>query len=1016
MKVTKIMKFSYVLVLFFCILLIPARVWADTVSIGAEKDNTVYEEDGSLSNGAGDYFFTGVTKDNWRRHGLIQFDVASAIPADSTISSVTLTLYMSRTRTQDMNIDLHRVTSDWGEAASHASGEEGAGTSAEVGDATWTYRFWETTAWTNSGGDYNSTVSGTAVVGNQTGFYSWSTAGMAADVQAWLDTPATNYGWIVIGITTETRQAKRFESRDTNDTNRRPVLEITFTPPAQTGACCALDGTCTVTDSASCSGTYQGDGAVCSPNPCPQPQGACCYPDEFATCVEETEASCTGAGGTWQGALSVCTPNPCPVVLTPFVDSLPLPAVAQPTSGVSGGAADYTITMRQITQQLHRDLPPTTVWGYDDGTTGGTYPGSTIEAWTDLPVTVTWANDLRDNSGNLLTDHYLPVDECPHGVEDASPRTVVHLHGGHIAAEFDGYPESTFLPGQQVVYEYPNWQDAATLWYHDHALGITRLNVYMGLAGIYLIRDANELSLGLPSGEFEVPLVIQDRTFNPDGSLQYPALWQEHFFGDTILVNGKVWPFLNVKQGKYRFRLLNGSNSRVYHLTLSNGASFQAIGTDGGLISAPVTVNDVLIPPGERADIVIDFESYAPGTEILLVNDAPAPYPGVPGVGVIPDIMKFVVEGQPGHTVALPSNLRTLEILQETDAVISRDFELEKAGDPCTGGNLWLINGLGWNDITELPQLGNTEIWRFINKSGVTHPMHMHLVFFQILDIQPGEVVGGVWSPTGPAVPPPPEEVGWKDTVKVEPLNAVRVIARFEDFVGKYPYHCHILEHEDHEMMRQFQTTTTCGDGFRGLPVEECDDGNTTPGDGCSSICLLEDADGDGIHDDGDISGIIGDNPCTGGNKIDCDDNCVGTQNPDQADVDNDGIGDVCDPCTDVDGDGLAIEGGVCGLVDCDDTDANIFPGGPGVRVMNPPIEYYFSVQTGYNNADNLENIQIKAETFTENLLFDQNKAVTFEGGYDCAYVSITGTTTVIGNITLNNGSITILGGSLTIQ
>jgi spore coat protein A len=831
---------------------------------------------------------------------------------------------MSRTFNQDMNVNLHRVTSDWGEAASHADGEEGKGIDALVGDATWTYRFWETTLWTNPGGDYNPTVSGTAVVGNQTGFYSWSSAGMATDVQAWLDTPVTNYGWIVIGIPSgpSEQQAKRFDSRENSNTSRRPVLEITFTSPAQTGACCSTEGSCTVTDPASCSGTYQGDGAVCSPNPCPQPTGACCYPDQFATCVEQTEASCTG---TWQGALSVCSPNPCPVVLTPFVDALPLPSVAQPVSGSSGSAADYTITMKQVTQQLHRDLSPTTVWGYDDGTTGGTFPGPTIEAWRDLPVTVTWANDLRDSVGTPRTDHYLPVDTCPHGVNDASPRTVVHLHGGHVAAEFDGYPEDTFLPGQQAVYEYPNWQEAATIWYHDHALGITRLNVYMGLAGFYLIRDANEASLGLPSGEFEVPLVIQDRTFNPDGSLYYPTLWQEHFFGDTILVNGKAWPFLNVIKGKYRFRLLNGSNSRVYRLSLSNGASFQVIGTDGGLLSAPVTVSEILIPPGERYDLVIDFQSYTTGTEILLVNSAPAPFPGIPGVGVIPNVMKFVVTGQTGHTAALPLNLNTIEILQESDAVISRDFELEKADGVCTT-SVWLINGLGWDEITELPKLGDTEIWRFINKSGVSHPMHMHLVFFQVLDIQPGQVTGGVWSPTGPALPPPPEEAGWKDTVKVEPFDAVRVIARFEDFVGKYPYHCHILEHEDHEMMRQFQTTTVCGDGFRGLPVEECDDGNTLPGDGCSATCLLEDADGDGIHDDGDISGTIGDNPCTGGNKVACDDNCIGTHNPDQADVDNDGIGNLCDACTDIDGDGFATEGGGCGQVDCNDIDPAVHP------------------------------------------------------------------------------------------
>ena len=642
--------------------------------------------------------------------------------------------------------------------------------------------------------------------------------------------------------------------------------------PQPRGACCAADGTCRVSTDASCAGSWMGASPMCAPNPCPQPPAACCAPD--GSCTHVTESTCAH---TWLGGMSLCAPNPCsmpvgaccapdasctvatdpacvgsflgvgstcgsspcPLVLERYVDRLPLPAVATPVSGMSGGGVEYRMSIVQITQRLHRDLPPTTVWGYDDGTTGGTFPGPTIEARSNEPVRVTWLNDLRDDAGTPRTDHVLTVDPCPHGAERPGARTITHLHGGHVAAASDGYPESTILPGETAVYDYPNWQDAAALWYHDHALGITRLNVYMGLAGLYLVRDDVEDALHLPSGEYEVPVVIQDRTFNPDGSLSYPESWQEHFFGDTILVNGKVWPFLEVARGKYRLRLLNGSNSRTYTLYLSDGSSFTLIGGDGGLLEAPVTLDAITLGPGERADVIVDFEAMTPGTEVLLQNSAPAPYPGSPGVGVIDEIMKLVVVDRPGYTDALPATLRPIERLSETDAVETRDLELQRGPDDC-GGRAWYINGLRWDDITEMPMLGTTEVWRFINRSGIAHPMHMHLVFFQVLDRQPFEVVGDVIAPVGSPMLPEPWETGPKDTVMVGRNEIVRVIAHFDDFVGRYPYHCHILEHEDHEMMRQFETVTTCGDGARGLPDEECDDGNTAAGDGCSPTCMLE--------------------------------------------------------------------------------------------------------------------------------------------------------------------------------
>jgi spore coat protein A len=487
--------------------------------------------------------------------------------------------------------------------------------------------------------------------------------------------------------------------------------------------------------------------------------------------------------------------------------------------------ATYDIAMREIQQTLHSELPATTLWAYGDGPTGAVYPGPTIEATSDQTVTVNWINDLRDTSAPgtpkpLRTDHLLPVDLCPHGAENL-PKTVVHLHGTHTAADSDGHPEDTFLPGAQDTYTYPNGQLSTTLWYHDHALGQTRLGVYLGLAGFYLIRDATEEALGLPDGEFEVPLVIQDRSFHTDGSLQYPATVTETFFGETNLVNGRVWPFQNVKQGKYRLRLLNGANSRHYTLQFCPGsnvspcpspATFQLIGGDGGLLPAPVPLTEITLGPAERADVIVDFAPYAPATDVYLVNSAPAPFPGTPGSGVVADVLKFVVQNQTGFTGAVPPALRPMEDLDENLAVATRHLELMKGpGDACSDFRWEVVSvkdgvpvGSMWLDIVEYPELDTIEVWEFYNRSSMAHPMHIHLNFFQVLNHQNFTVVDDEIVLQGSPSPPTPKEAGWKDTVLVNPLEVVRVVTRFEDYTGPFPYHCHILEHEDHEMMRQF--------------------------------------------------------------------------------------------------------------------------------------------------------------------------------------------------------------------
>lgn len=774
-------------------LLIAAPAFADTISVTAVLDNTLYEDpDGEISNGSGERFFVGTTDEPLRRRGLVAFDV-SAIPPGSTIDSVILHLYMSRTAADAQTVTMHRALASWGEGASSADGQEGEGAASQPNDATWIHRFYPDVLWAASGGDYSALLSASQSVGGN-GSYEWTSSGLRDDVQAWVDQPENNFGWLLKGGEDAGKTAKRFEGRLASDAGRRPSLIVNYTPPAGAGACELPSGDCELLTAEECAelgGTFLGIDTSCPP-----PTGGCTLPDN--SCEELTAEECAALGGTYLGDGVLCPESG--VMLTPFVDPLPLPGVAVPVD-VIDGVPRYEMRAQQFQQQLHRDLPATTVWGFE-----GSYPGPTIEARTGEPITVHWINDLRNAEGEYLTSHYLEVDTCLMGpdTEGDAPRIVIHLHGGHVSPENDGYPEWTFLPGESRLYEYPNAQRAAPIWYHDHALGITRLNVYMGMAGFYLIRDDVEDALNLPAGEFDIPLAIQDRKFNIDGSLSYPATWEDHFFGDHILVNGKVWPYFEVRQGKYRFRLLNGSGSRAYQLTLSEGAGFVQIGTDGGLLEAPVALDEVILLPGERTDVVVDFSAYAEGTEIFLTNSAPIHFPGSPGDGVVPDVMKFIVTGEPGHVAAIPETLRPVERLQENVAVEHRDFLLEKGDDPCTGFR-WMINGLGWHDITEYPILGTTEIWSFINASGVSHPMHMHLIFFQVLDRQPFTMDGETVTPTGPRVSPPPWDMGWKDTVSVAPFEIVRVIARFEGFLGNYAYHCHILEHEDHEMMRQFQ-------------------------------------------------------------------------------------------------------------------------------------------------------------------------------------------------------------------
>jgi len=596
----------------------------------------------------------------------------------------------------------------------------------------------------------------------------------------------------------------------------------------------------------------------------------------------------------------------------------------------------------------------TTTWGYEvNGLFLGIY-GPTIEARTGTPIQVKYINDLRDSSGNLLTRHILPVDTTLDGANQGEPevRIVTHLHGGHVESIYDGHPEAwiTNDPAVQakwaapadpvtgrparpatnsVTYTYRNDQQAATLWFHDHAMGITRLNPYAGLAAFYLIRDTVEDTLNLPKGQYEIPLVLQDKSFYEDGSLSFkqttllssytntPVIGTDgkpilsgkpEFFGDVIMVNAQAWPYLDVEPRRYRFRMVNGSDSRMYNIwfqdattgqpitrdMLSAGESWPVvqIGSDQGLADKAVEVatgkdiRGLLLGNGERADVIIDFSHRLfAGRSIIVRNDAPAPFSGDFG----PDaedpvtldskttgkIMKFNVKkplsgkDTTPATTALLAGVRPFTPLSDPKVDTSnnnrvRYLDLQERVDttyamfdPATGTTSnrlqTLINGLRFNDpITEKPVLNAIEEWVIINTTPDVHPMHLHQVAFQVIekgylrtDGTDGNYIradgAGMMPFVNPdalirsAIPPDPdpdtapqdaiftaapnELFVWKDTVKVPPAQTagpgtvinpgyVRVRARF-DILGTYMWHCHILSHEEFEMMRPFTVVAT---------------------------------------------------------------------------------------------------------------------------------------------------------------------------------------------------------------
>jgi len=527
--------------------------------------------------------------------------------------------------------------------------------------------------------------------------------------------------------------------------------------------------------------------------------------------------------------------------LAKYIQPLPLPGAGIVVATPSG-INQYAFTQKQIMRQLHPDLPPTPFFAYDDGSglagQAGSF-GMAIVAHSGTALDVSFTNALP-----LTYPSWIPVDTrlTPLGNQ---LRVMTHLHGGFVAGASDGNPAPGNTPNgfgfgnpTQSV-QYPNEQPATLLWFHDHALGATRLNVFAGLAAGYILRDEFDTggadnANGLPFGPYEIPLVVQDRQFNSDGTFLYPTsdiegvTWIGEYFGNVMLVNGKVWPFLNVEPRMYRFRILNGCNARILSLDIG-GPDFWQIGAEGGMWDMPVPVKNLVMAPAERADVLVDFSKFA-GQTLVIKNHKPQKPVSNPAPQ-LPQVMQIRVGttvSQPGPT-SIPSSLLGGRAANLPSPVAPTRYTTLNEIDVDEPTWFLNLNGLHFEDpTTELPTVGTIEDWVYINVTGDTHPMHVHLVQFQVVGRTPFDVeayeeefegpngVTGGHDPspfaTGPEEPPDPTERGFKDTVKANPGYFTRIRAQFDLPTGvtapqSYVHHCHIVEHEDNDMMRPFTVT-----------------------------------------------------------------------------------------------------------------------------------------------------------------------------------------------------------------
>ncbi|HXM54153.1 MAG TPA: multicopper oxidase domain-containing protein [Candidatus Dormibacteraeota bacterium] len=680
-------------------------------------------------------------------------------------------------------------------------------------------------------------------------------------------------------------------------------------------------------------------------------------------------------------------------------------------SGNRVNSSSFTTTMQEFQQIV---LPPsmypsgfangTWVWGYKVDSRAAQWPGFTVQATRGTPTTITYVNNLPVAASRSNLEKLLTIDQTIHWADPLNAGNsfkpyagpipgVVHLHGAEVPSAFDGAPEAWFTvdgrhgrgyntlnstAANAAVYRYPNTQPATTLWFHDHTLGITRINVFSGLAAFYLVRDqfdtgATNNPLRLPADGFEIELMIQDRLFdtngqlrfsdgsNPDADLNGPPtnpkthpFWIPEYFGDAMVVNGTTWPFLNVEPRRYRFRIVNACNARFLSMNLTEQNNvptatppsvvpFWQIGTDGGFLDRPVKLNDpanasspkLVLGPSERADVIIDFSNLA-GHRLILTNDGIFPFPsgGPPDPNLDGQILRIRVvnplssqdnsfnpanggslrggANQPAPIVRL-ANPTTgavasgVSIAKKRQLVIFEQDTFAGVTDPNSDGPIEsFLNNTKWKGLrdgtstpvpgsvqdqqgqgiwmTELPRVGATELWELVDTTPDAHPIHIHLIQFQVLNRQsmdidnytntwaskfpggtfagqepdgsfgmvtyaPGTIIPGYGPPSdyntpnadgavggnpavspflnGPVVPPDPNEAGWKDTFKILPGMVNRVLVRwaptetalngvapgqnkfqFDPTTGPgYIWHCHILDHEDNEMMRPYNPT-----------------------------------------------------------------------------------------------------------------------------------------------------------------------------------------------------------------
>lgn len=472
----------------------------------------------------------------------------------------------------------------------------------------------------------------------------------------------------------------------------------------------------------------------------------------------------------------------------------------------------YEVEVKPFEHQVYKGLQPARLVGYD-----GMSPGPTFRMEKGREAVVRFKN---------------------HGDNDMS----VHLHGCYTRAPFDGWAEDVTKPGEYKDYYYPNSQSARTLWYHDHAVGQTAENAYFGQAGFYILHDPAEDALGLPMGKYDIPLALNSKSYNSDGTLYNPKNERMSMEGDVIHVNGQPWPYLSVEPRKYRLRWLDSSISRTFKLSFADddgkSVPFQVIGADTGLLTKPVTSSDLEISMAERWEIIFDFSAYA-GQNVTVKNEDEGGPRGNNDGGNTDKVMRFVV----GNTVSdffnngnPPSNLRTVPFPPNKSGKVDRSFDFEMVQ------GTWEVNGVTFADtknrILANPPRGAIEIWSLTNgNGGMAHPVHIHLVDFQILSRTGGQ--RGVLDY---------EKEALKDVVLVERGETVNVIARYAPYDGVYMFHCHNLIHEDHDMMAAFNVTALKDFGYpettrlqdpmeqrwRAKPISDADDSKSAVEEKCA--------------------------------------------------------------------------------------------------------------------------------------------------------------------------------------